>query len=110
MLSVNFTKIEEDRLFLCARGEMTSGHGVWKMHQAVTAVIGRYDMVLIDVSEVTAFDPTAVEMLVSARALGETRGTIIKLCGLDLSRIRLCLFIKLVTVFGHVKGDGSRAA
>ena len=110
MLNVNYKVIKEGRLILKAQGEMTFGHGVRKTHQAVESLIGRYDMLIVDVSEVMAFDPVAVEMLVTVRALGEARGTKIKLCGLEMSRIRLALYIKLVTVFGPAEAAYSRAS
>lgn len=110
MFHTSFVRMAAGQLLVCAQGEMTLGRGILKMRQALEAVIGEYDRVLVDISEVTAMDPAAAEMLVLARATGQAHGTTIKLRGLSMAHLELMVLVKLLSIFGPAELDCLHAA
>lgn len=106
MLRLSFTKLGEGRILLHAQGEITLAYSMHKLRDALAAVVGEYEEVVVDVSEVTDMDAAAAEMLVLAYAIGHRYGTTVTLYGLTAARIKLVLLVKLLTLFGDSKIGG----
>jgi anti-anti-sigma regulatory factor len=104
MLRLILTNTHGGQLTLLAKGAMTS-ESIAQLRNALSAVIGKYDEVLLDVTKVTSMDSAAAEMLVLTRTAGLVRGTTVKLIGLASARIELLLFVKLLTTFDTFTRD-----
>lgn len=83
-----------------AKGSLVGGDETVELRQAVAGFLDRgYERLLIDLSNVTYLNSTAIGVLVSAHTSYSRRGWQVKLCGVNKNINNIFVITKLTLVF-----------
>jgi anti-sigma B factor antagonist len=83
-----------------AKGSLVGGDETVELRQAVAGFLDRgYERLLIDMSNVTYLNSTAIGVLVSAHTSYTRRGWQVKLCGVNKNINNIFVITKLTLVF-----------
>jgi anti-sigma B factor antagonist len=83
-----------------AKGSLVGGDETVELRQAVAGFLDRgYERLLIDMSNVTYLNSTAIGVLVSAHTSYSRRGWQVKLCGVNKNINNIFVITKLTLVF-----------
>jgi anti-sigma B factor antagonist len=83
-----------------AKGSLVGGDETVELRQAVAGFLERgYERLLIDMSNVTYLNSTAIGVLVSAHTSYSRRGWQVKLCGVNKNINNIFVITKLTLVF-----------
>ena len=83
-----------------AKGSLVGGDETVELRQAVAGYIDRgYERLILDLSNVTYLNSTAIGVLVSAHTSYSRRGWQIKLCGVNKNINNIFVITKLTLVF-----------
>ena len=83
-----------------ANGSLVGGDETVELRQAVAGFLDRgYERLIIDLSNVTYLNSTAIGVLVSAHTSYSRRGWQVKLCGVNKNITNIFVITKLTLVF-----------
>jgi anti-sigma B factor antagonist len=83
-----------------AKGSLVGGDETVELRQAVAGFLDRgYERLIIDLSNVTYLNSTAIGVLVSAHTSYSRRGWQVKLCGVNKNITNIFVITKLTLVF-----------
>jgi anti-sigma B factor antagonist len=100
MLDFTLRKQDETRVVLAFRGYLVLGQESETAREALAAVSGKFDEIVVDMSGVDKLDSTGIGVLVGAHSNEAAHGGRVRLIHLSNRVAETLLLVKLLTVFG----------
>ena len=99
-MSIKTSTLDNGIGLIEAKGSLVGGDETVELRQAVAGFVEReYSKLLIDLSNVTYVNSTAIGVLVSAHTSYTRKGWHIKLCGMNKNITNIFVITKLTLVF-----------